>query len=633
MKYKITDLMDLYEDNNCPLAPFDQPTQKHDEEKELYKLKQSKHAFGLTQVLAVAASVTLLVLGGFGIKKLISVSLNHVPKSSTSITTSVDSSMTTNEATQETPPPVNEYDTEKQELSRFLTTFAALHIENSRTDLADDAALVHFAFQYRSAHDSASIHYVSEPFDNKFRYSLTLEEVNETLSTVFGKQLSPVEGGKYSLKHTDPYDSYDLSLISPCIFHDNQFWFETIEEGDDNTVAIVDSISPEDNTAAFTVYRVNLIFFVLYPNVEVSSLPACSVNDVDTFVSEGALTKTRKGTAVVETLDTGYQLVEYATEASNSLTNTPNTANSDTATEPDKNAYPTYTYVEKCGSGLISGPAGTVEATFYEEPVYADVDGDGYTELIACCTSDASGERLCRASVSIFGLEKGWPVLEAYSYFTWEGKTQRKLDLVEENGEVYCRLMVKKDKHNPRSLAYGDPVLFRFTVENGKGKIRGDDTLPDGVLFYENPEDPLYGSMRRIHEVVGDKALLRRENCVIWREPGLIHSEEDTPHSFIYGYYSENGATTNFFSLTYRYDGSIMSDFEQVPATEPDELLGLSETELANRLGTCHFQETPEETGTGLPAYCWFTQDGKLLEVQFGAKVEAVTVTDLFTLQ
>ena len=41
MKYKITDLMDLYEDKNCPLAPMDHHMQKIEEEKEYYEVSQS----------------------------------------------------------------------------------------------------------------------------------------------------------------------------------------------------------------------------------------------------------------------------------------------------------------------------------------------------------------------------------------------------------------------------------------------------------------------------------------------------------------------------------------------------------------------------------------------------------------
>ena len=45
MKYRITDLMDLYEDKNCPLTPLDKNMQTIKEVKEILEVKASKHAF------------------------------------------------------------------------------------------------------------------------------------------------------------------------------------------------------------------------------------------------------------------------------------------------------------------------------------------------------------------------------------------------------------------------------------------------------------------------------------------------------------------------------------------------------------------------------------------------------------
>ena len=77
MKVKITDLMDLYEDKNCPLKPTaeqkprtvrDRPRGGNTEE--VYEVKQSKYPFGWRQALSLAAVLVLLVLGGFGVKRL-----------------------------------------------------------------------------------------------------------------------------------------------------------------------------------------------------------------------------------------------------------------------------------------------------------------------------------------------------------------------------------------------------------------------------------------------------------------------------------------------------------------------------------------------------------------------------------
>lgn len=92
MKYKITDLMDLYEDQNCPLAPLDKNMKKKESDKEIIEVKASKHALTWTQGLGIAASVALLVLSGFGVKTL----LNRTQPGNPG-TSPISSSMTTTE--------------------------------------------------------------------------------------------------------------------------------------------------------------------------------------------------------------------------------------------------------------------------------------------------------------------------------------------------------------------------------------------------------------------------------------------------------------------------------------------------------------------------------------------------------
>ncbi len=68
MKYRITDLMDLYEDKNCPLTPLDKNMQTIKEVKEILEVKASKHAFDWKQGLSVAAAAVLVAglgIGGF----------------------------------------------------------------------------------------------------------------------------------------------------------------------------------------------------------------------------------------------------------------------------------------------------------------------------------------------------------------------------------------------------------------------------------------------------------------------------------------------------------------------------------------------------------------------------------------
>jgi hypothetical protein len=66
MKYKITDLMDLYEDQDCKLTPLDRNMHKIEEKKEIMEVKQSKHRFNWQQGLSVAAAAILVAGLGIG---------------------------------------------------------------------------------------------------------------------------------------------------------------------------------------------------------------------------------------------------------------------------------------------------------------------------------------------------------------------------------------------------------------------------------------------------------------------------------------------------------------------------------------------------------------------------------------
>ncbi len=71
MKVKITDLLDSFEDESVRLsAPGAQRTD-HNPEEETIEVKQSRHRFGWKEGLAAAAAVAVLVLGGFGLGKVL----------------------------------------------------------------------------------------------------------------------------------------------------------------------------------------------------------------------------------------------------------------------------------------------------------------------------------------------------------------------------------------------------------------------------------------------------------------------------------------------------------------------------------------------------------------------------------
>ena len=79
MKMKITDLMDLYADERSAGVLKEKdggaqgaPLQNGEYSSwEVTEVKTSKHAFGWKEALSLAAALALVVLGGFGVKKLI----------------------------------------------------------------------------------------------------------------------------------------------------------------------------------------------------------------------------------------------------------------------------------------------------------------------------------------------------------------------------------------------------------------------------------------------------------------------------------------------------------------------------------------------------------------------------------
>lgn len=323
MKYKITDLMDLYEDKDCPLTPLDNNMQIIKEDKGFYEVKQTKHAFGWTQGLAVAAAVAVLVLGGFGVKKLLLDPLDQPSDPSANLNASSSPYKATSEAIHTTENVVihteadttalpsdttkNNGDTnaEIQKVNRLLTCFAQQGIESSQSDLDEDAELVRFAFQYRQINDPKSI--VEQEDGDIPTRTLTLEQVNETLSKLLGTTIS-ADRDDYSIVNSDNEGFY-------CFFHDGIFWFYPPYENRLERFVCVDSYDPENNSAAFHVYFVTADFYGRYPNVDYFLMPSFCKSDVDSLVADGSIKTVQAGSAVVKMVDGDFQLVEYVTSS------------------------------------------------------------------------------------------------------------------------------------------------------------------------------------------------------------------------------------------------------------------------------------------------------------------------------
>lgn len=309
MKYKITDLMDLYEDKNCPLTPLDKNMQIMKEEKEIIEVKASKHAFDWKQGLALAASVALLVVSGFGVKALLNRS-NQYPAATLSTTAStvpsviettlpteiqetalpVETNPATEPVVETTAPQVERpsLDEIKLKLNPLLTLFAEQNIRNFDSWTADEEELVNFAQLYFSLHGG------------KGTKSATLEQLNEFLNKTVGRTVSPEDGASYHNGFIS-YQNGTFSWSSAAGDQHSRFAVGTVlnNEPYDWEGRIVLSVS-------FTVYEDLSNLYSYDP-----AMLELSEEEADAKVESGELGYLSDGQAWVEYVDGELQLVGY----------------------------------------------------------------------------------------------------------------------------------------------------------------------------------------------------------------------------------------------------------------------------------------------------------------------------------
>lgn len=291
MKLKITDLMSLYEDEHCPLAPEGRIEARDGAEEEVIAVKERKHAFGWREGLSLAAALAIVVLGGFGVKKL----LSRGPAARQGS----PGAQSTTEAVHGPEEMLPLEGAEREEINRFLTAFAQQGVESLDTDLDEDAELIRFAFIYRRIHDPESIVYQLQ--DEQLTDTLSPEQVNETLTRLLGKTVTPDENANYDLLRSEPVGGH-------CSYHDGCFWQEPSGEDQLLRFALAERGSA-DGRVSFTVYGVNLYN---WPGFELDPLPGLSREEAETLVREGKLTRCFYGDALLERSETGLRLLEYA---------------------------------------------------------------------------------------------------------------------------------------------------------------------------------------------------------------------------------------------------------------------------------------------------------------------------------
>ena len=317
MKVKITDLMDLYEDKNCPLKPTaeqkprtvrDRPRGGNTEE--VYEVKQSKYPFGWRQALSLAAVLVLLVLGGFGVKRLIDRGAAPVvPGAGSSELAPIESRNADWEAME---------GEEKEAISRFLTVFANQHIKNvPMEDLNNPGSLIHFAFVWRRNNDCESITVREGP--EGLTDTLTLEQINEVLEPLLGKTVELPENDPGIVNRTPGMDfDYSEQLgrkAGSVCYRDGCFWDQPAQNDTGFFFALATLRAPDREPGRelvlFNVYYVN---YERWGTVDMAAMPALSTAEAEALAAEEKLILKATGEAQLELTEDGYRLLSYVTE-------------------------------------------------------------------------------------------------------------------------------------------------------------------------------------------------------------------------------------------------------------------------------------------------------------------------------
>ncbi len=319
MKYKITDLMDLYEDKNCPLSPVSEPENGEHRgaqcaplqggSQEPREIKASRHAFGWREIASLAAVLGLLVLSGFGVKWLMNRGAAPVVPGADSELAPIESRNSGWEATE---------GEEKEALSRFLTVFVNQHIKNvPMEDLNSTGSLIHFAFVWRRKNDPESITVQEGP--NGLTDTLTPEQINEVLEPLLGKTVELPENDPGIVNRAPGMDfdySEQLGREAGAVFcHDGCFWDQPAKSDTSFFFALATAFAPDTNTGReqvlFMVYYVNYEF---WGSIDMGAMTALSTAEAEALEAEGKLILTATGSATLERNGDGYRLLSYVTE-------------------------------------------------------------------------------------------------------------------------------------------------------------------------------------------------------------------------------------------------------------------------------------------------------------------------------
>ena len=292
------------------------------------------------------------------------------------------------------------------------------------------------------------------------------------------------------------------------------------------------------------------------------------------------------------------------------------------------------------GSWAIAGTWGEViPAQQYQgdtclDPVWVDLDGDGFRELLYWCYGPTSG--VCSVALCAYDLENGLPVLLDSQVYTLTWNVRPGLEAEGKNVWLCLEGVVAASAPEPASdsliMTY-EKAALPVRLVKGKLALDGADWL-SGVT----PLDPaleeagIVGigvSFDQLKEQVKDRLVLNHWAALVWAEP--TDSWEGAAQT-VYAAVKRNDTVTGLILYRKEERDSRWSFAAQgiTPIAAPEDpaaLEGLTVEQLTARFGPCHF-----DLGSGFYIPCWFTTDGRLLRVWAGDTVQHADLAALTAL-
>ena len=212
------------------------------------------------------------------------------------------------EPTAEVPRPLGVLNPDMSRLNVFLTSIVQQNIVDTRTDLDEDAELVRFVFGYRKTNDPRSI--LEQEDSGVSCRTLTLEQVNETLTRLFGKSISPDQEDYSILSDEDESANYH------CFYRDGVFWnvppYPAERYPFPIRFALVSKVDEETCTLHIRLYRANpWIWGEKETERHIGVLPFMSFADAE---GSNVISYLGDGYAILRDLGDNLQLVEMVAE-------------------------------------------------------------------------------------------------------------------------------------------------------------------------------------------------------------------------------------------------------------------------------------------------------------------------------